>query len=126
MGQLCLQPATNSKMFKIYFSEHFKRQLKKLKKKYPHIADDLLAIIEPFDLKKGISIGRSIFKIRIPSSDMQRGKSGGFRAYLYLYLKKELIAPLSIYPKSETESISENELRYHFEQITGELMQNIL
>ena len=109
----------------ILFSEHFKKQLKKLKKKYPHVKDDLLNIIDSFDPKDEISIGRSMYKIRIPSSDMQKGKSGGFRSYLYLYVKKNLILPLCIYPKSETESVSENELKYHFDQTIQEVLEQV-
>lgn len=107
---------------KIFFSEHFKKQLKKIKKKYPHVKDDFLKIIQLFDPDNEISIGRSIYKVRIPSTDMQKGKSGGFRSYLYLYHKKELLLPLCIYPKSETENISENELKYHFDQTIQEMI----
>lgn len=107
---------------KILFSEHFKRQLKKLKKKYPHVKDDLLGVMNSMNLHEQISIGRSIYKIRIPSKDMKKGKSGGFRAYLYFYLQKDLLLPLCIYPKSETESITDNELQYHFDQTIRELV----
>lgn len=110
---------------KILFSEHFKKQLKKLKKKYPHVKDDLLDVIDFFDPKKEVSIGQSIYKIRIPSSDIKRGKSSGFRCYLYLYFKKDLLLPLCIYPKSETESITENELQYHFNQISQEILEQM-
>jgi hypothetical protein len=109
----------------IFFSEHFKRQLKKLKKKYPHVKEDLLCVLDLFDPANEISIGRSIFKIRILSSDMKKGKSGGFRSYLYLFVKKDLLLPLCIYPKSETESITENELKYHFDQIIQDLIERI-
>jgi mRNA-degrading endonuclease RelE of RelBE toxin-antitoxin system len=109
----------------ILFSGHFKKQLKKLKKKYPQVKEDLLDVIEIFDPKNEISIGRSIYKIRIPSSDMQKGKSGGFRSYLYLYIKKDLLLPLCIYPKSETESITENELKYHFNQTIQEILEQM-
>ncbi|MFA6528972.1 MAG: type II toxin-antitoxin system RelE/ParE family toxin [Candidatus Gracilibacteria bacterium] len=107
---------------KIFFSEHFKKQLKKLKKKYPHVKDDFLNIIESFNTNNEISIGRSIYKIRIASTDMQKGKSGGFRSYLYVYVKNNLLLPLCIYPKSETESITENELKYHFDQTIEEVI----
>jgi mRNA-degrading endonuclease RelE of RelBE toxin-antitoxin system len=109
----------------IFFSEHFKKQLKKLKKKYPQVKDDLLGVVDFFDPKNEISIGQSIYKIRIPSSDMQKGKSGGFRSYLYLYLKKSLLLPLCIYPKSETESITETELKYHFDQTIREVLERM-
>lgn len=110
---------------KIFFPEHFKKRLKRLKKKYPHVKDDLLKVMDLFDPHEEISIGRSIYKIRIPSSDMKKGKSGGFRSYLYLYLKKDLLVPLCIYPKSETESITENELQYHFDQTSEEIFRHV-
>lgn len=106
----------------ILFSEHFKKQLKKLKKKYPHVKDDLLNYLKKFDHNNEISIGRSIYKVRIASQDMNKGKSGGFRSYLYVYLKKDLLLPLCIYPKSETGSITENELKYHFDQTIQEIL----
>lgn len=109
----------------ILFSDHFKRQLKKLKKKYPQVKDDLLQILDFFDLDHEISIGRSIYKIRIPSSDMKKGKSGGFRSYIYLYAKKSLLLPLCIYPKSETESITDRELQYHFDQTVQEILRQM-
>ena len=106
-----------------FFSEHFKSQLKRLKKKYPHIKDDLLSNIEKFKPHNEISIGRSIYKIRIGSSDMKKGKSSSFRSYLFLYLRKDLLVPLCIYAKSETESITENELEYHFMQTFEEIIK---
>lgn len=110
---------------KTFFSEHFKKQLKKLKKKYPRVKEDLLAVIDIVDPQNEISIGRSIFKVRVASTDMQKGKSGGFRAYLYFYVKKDLIVPLCIYPKSNTESITDNELQYHFNETIREIIGGI-
>ncbi|MEK7528223.1 MAG: type II toxin-antitoxin system RelE/ParE family toxin [Patescibacteria group bacterium] len=110
----------------VFFSEHFKKQLKKLKKKYPHVTDDLLSIIETIDVHNEISIGRSIYKIRIPSSDMKKGKSGGFRSYVYVYFKKSLLLPLCIYPKSDVRNITENELNYHFGRTIEEVAGRIL
>ncbi len=127
----------------ILFSEHFKKQLRKLKKKYPHVKDDFLKIVDAFNpnneisirlersgspshqVPGGLSFGRSIYKIRVPSLDMQKGKSGGFRSYLYLYIRKNLLLPLCIYSKSETENISKNELKYHFDQIMWEIVESL-
>lgn len=111
---------------KVLFAEHFKKQLKKLKKKYPHVKDDLLEIIKKLNPKNEISIGRSIYKIRIPSTDMRKGKSGGFRVYIYFYMKKDVLVPLCIYAKSDTEIITENELKYHFDTIIEEIVSKCL
>lgn len=98
----------------ILFTEYFKKQIKKLKKKFPHVKEDLLNVLEKLRIENEISIGRSIYKIRIRSRDMKKGKSGSFRCYIYLYRQKELLIPLSIYTKSEKEMLTENELTYHF------------
>ena len=106
----------------IFFSSHFKGQLKSCKKKYPKICGDLLSELRIFQVEKSISIGKSIYKIRIASSDMNKGKSGGFRSYVYFYVRKDLLVPLCIYAKSEQESISLCELQIHFENIVPELL----
>lgn len=108
---------------KIFFTEHFKKQLKKLKKKYPKIKKDILPKLEKLNLKTGVYIGRSIYKIRIKSSDQSKGKSGGFRSYIYLYSKNTLLVPLCVYHKSQKESISENELKYHLDRSIEELLK---
>lgn len=109
----------------VFFTEHFKYRLKKLKKKYPLIKEDFLVALEVFDPKNEIAIGKSIYKMRILSGDMKKGKSGGFRAYLYLYIKKDLLLPLYIYAKSETENISQTELKYHFDQTIKEVLSRL-
>lgn len=101
---------------KIYFTEYFKKQLKKLKKKFANIKGDLLGALEVLDLEKEIYIGRGIYKIRIRSSDVS--------SYVYLYRKKDLLVPLCIYHKSQKESISDNELKYYFDMAIGELMNS--
>ncbi len=104
-------------------AEHFKKQLKKLVKKHPHLKEDLLNTLNKLDLSNETHIGKSIYKIRINSSDLQKGKSGGFRSYIYLYKQKSIIVPLCIYAKGKQKSISENELRYHFDRTNEELIE---
>ena len=110
---------------KIFFTEHFKHQLKKLQRKYPHVRDDILMMVKNLNSDIGIPIGHSIYKIRIKSSDLQKGKSGGFRAYLYCLKQRDLVVPLCIYAKSETESITESTLQYHFDQGLKELIAGL-
>lgn len=110
----------------VFFSEYFKRQLKKLKKKFPRAKDDLLDVLESLNIENEISVGRSIYKIRIGSRDMKKGKSGGFRAYIYLYRKKDMLVPLCIYAKSDKESVTDNELKFHFDKTIDELAHGFL
>lgn len=106
-----------------FFSQHFKRQLKKLQKKFPHAKENLLYTIENTDIKNEVSIGQSIYKIRIKSTDLQKGQSGGFRLYTYFFVQKNLLAPLCIYAKSDKITISENELQYHCDKTIEEIVQ---
>ncbi|MFH0820394.1 MAG: type II toxin-antitoxin system RelE/ParE family toxin [Candidatus Peregrinibacteria bacterium] len=107
---------------KVYLTEHFKKQLKKLKKGYPHVKEDLLASLSKIDLKTAVSIGNSIYKIRIKSRDLNRGKSGGFRSYIHFYQKEGGLIPLCIYAKSKIESISEKTLQYHIDMTNLEML----
>ncbi len=105
---------------KIFFTEYFKGQLKKLKKKHPHVKDDFLQQAETLDLNNEIHIGKSIYKVRIKSSDLSKGKSSGFRSYMYLYRKNKFLVPLCIYHKSHKESLTKNELNHHFNKTIHE------
>jgi hypothetical protein len=108
---------------RIYFTEYFKKQLKKLKKKFENVKSDLLNTLNNLDLEKEIHIGRGVYKIRIQSSDSCKGKSGSFRSYVYLYRKKDLLVPLCIYHKSEKGNIGANELKYYFERAIDDLIK---
>lgn len=110
-------------MSKILVTKHFFNQAKRLKKKLPHLNKDLIKSLKLFEPEKEIHIGRSIFKIRIKSTDLNKGKSGGLRGYIYLYTKKDLLVPICIYLKSEKESLSQNELEHHTGKILEELAE---
>lgn len=96
--------------------------MKKLKKKYPHIKEDFLGKLKGINFKEEIHIGRSIYKIRIKSSDQNKGKSGGFRSYMYFYVKRDMLVPLYIHAKSDLETLSENEIQHHFDKVNEELI----
>lgn len=106
-----------------FLTDHFKRQVKFLAKKFPHVKDDLILALRTLDLDHEVSIGRSIYKIRIKSRDLKKGKSGGFRAYLYFYRLKSLIVPVCVYAKSYQSDLSDNELQHHFDHMLVEIMR---
>ena len=107
---------------KLFFTKFFKVQLKKLSKKFPNVKNDLLDELEDFDLSSGVYIGRSIYNVRVASSDQKKGKSGGFRSYVYMFKRGELLVPLCIYSKGAKGSITENELKYYFDRAIDELL----
>jgi len=96
----------------------FKKDIERLKKKYPSIEKDLEKFKNNFAKEFKLNCDplagfeRKLWKARIASSDMQRGKSGGFRLIFYFEGVKnpEKIYFLKIFPKVERGDISTDEL----------------
>ncbi len=109
----------------ILITRYFLQQAKKLKRKFPHLKEDLIRNLKFFVPENEIHIGKSIFKIRIKSQDLNKGKSGGLRSYIYLYRQKSLIVPICIYFKSEQESMTERALDFHFKKTLEEIITKI-
>jgi mRNA-degrading endonuclease RelE of RelBE toxin-antitoxin system len=70
-------------------SANFRRDLRELKKDYPHVNEDLNVLFA--ELHQGVTpgdrisgVGYTVFKTRVKSSDIRKGKSGGYRVVYYL------------------------------------------
>ncbi len=95
---------------KIIITEIFRRKLKKLKKKYPHITEDLRELFSDMEYGRisGVPIpglSDKVCKIRAGSSDMKRGKSGGYRIIYYFEKEKSEVFLLTVYAKARNENI---------------------
>lgn len=55
-------------------------------------------------------IGYDVFKLRVRNSDIQKGKSGGYRLIYYVKTANGIIL-LTIYTKSEQADIAADEIR---------------
>ncbi len=106
----------------ILITKYFSLQAKKLKRKFPRLKEDLIKNLQSFVPKNEIHIGKSIFKIRIKSRDLNKGKSGGLRSYIYLFRRKKLIIPICIYFKSDQEVIAAKVLDFHFKKTLEEIV----
>ena len=90
--------------YNVYLADTFQKCVKLLKKKYRRIKDDIVNVIEK--LEEDPSIGdpipgwnKEVWKIRAASSDIKRGKRGGFRL-IYLWKAGEpKLYLLAIYAK---------------------------
>jgi hypothetical protein len=58
----------------------------------------------------GEPLGNNCFKIRMAISSKNKGKSGGARVITYLRIADEIIFLISIYDKSDADTISDKEL----------------
>ena len=101
----------------IYTEDEFKRQLKKLAKKYRSIVDDyefFLTDLEenPF---QGSNLGKGVKKVRMAIASKGKGKSGGARVITYNIQQVDdtiQIDLLTIYDKSEISNISDTFIEY--------------
>jgi len=99
--------------FDVIATPKFKKDLKSLAKKYPSIKkefSELITLLEN-DPKQGDPLGHHCYKIRMAIASKGKGKSGGARIITYVHIVAHTVYLLSIYDKSDRESISDNELK---------------
>ncbi len=99
--------------FKVELTDHFKKEAKRLLKKYPSLKNELTELFEILEENPelGTSLGNNIYKIRLAISSKGKGKSGGARIITYVAITDETVLLLSIYNKSETENLSISEIQ---------------
>ncbi|MEP7171803.1 MAG: type II toxin-antitoxin system RelE/ParE family toxin [Bacteroidota bacterium] len=98
--------------YKVEVTFYFKRQAKRLKKKFPSLKTELEKLISIFEQQpeQGTAIGNSCYKIRFGIASKGKGKSGGARIITHVQIVKSKVYLISIYDKSEQHDISEKEL----------------
>lgn len=108
----------------------FQDEVKRLSRKYRHIENDLQSFYKEFlaaPLVRAFAIPgfeRRLWKVRMKSSDQQRGKSGGFRLIFYFdETKPAALHMLTLYPKTEREDISADELQRLLKDVMSKLLQ---
>lgn len=97
----------------IYFTQVFKINLKRYKKKYFSIESDLKQFIENLACAKATDLGGGIFKYRFSVKSKNKGKSGGFRIIsleVILSVNLKNVTLLTLYDKSEKSTISKQEI----------------
>jgi len=98
--------------YKIETIPRFEKDVKKLKKKFPKIKNDLLEFVNELSLNPeiGINLGENIFKVRVPNSSIPTGKSGGFRIITY-YKKDDILYLITIYSKTQKDTVLTEKLK---------------
>ena len=92
---------------------NFARELKHLRKKYPSIGQDVARLVESLRAQpvQGTALGNNCYKIRLAVASKQQGKSGGARIITCVAVVAEKLTLLSIYDKSEQDTISDDRLK---------------
>jgi mRNA-degrading endonuclease RelE of RelBE toxin-antitoxin system len=104
--------------YKIILTEYFKQQVRVLSKDYPHIRHDLRELNNMLqgNPKSGKPLGKKVFKIRLKSSDIPKGKRSGYRVISYVNDECKKIRLLTIYIKPKTSTISDAEIKLILQQ----------
>ena len=99
--------------YKIIPTEYFKQQVRNLLKDYPHIRQDLKELHRMLkdNPKYGKSLGKKVYKIRLKSLDISKGKRSGYRIITYVTDENRKVRLLTIYAKPRKSTISDDEIR---------------
>lgn len=98
--------------YKIELSDNFKREAKKLIKKYASLRTEIEELGKelPENPTIGTSLGNDVYKIRLAIVSRNKGKSGGARVISFVKIIDETVFLLTIYNKSEKDTISDKEI----------------
>jgi len=113
--------------YDVHLTETFQKSVKALKKKYPRVKDDLLGQIGVLeeDPSTGDPIpgwNKEIWKVRVASSDVKKGKRAGFRV-IYFWKANELTIYLpAAYFKGKKVEITKKEIESLLKKLNRELV----
>lgn len=108
-------PAESARPLQVEYTPEFKRNLRALAKKYRHIRSDIQPLIDRLHAGEilGDQVPRTryaIFKVRVQNSDIQKGKSSGYRLIYHLKTASNVVL-ITIYSKLEQGDISAEHMR---------------
>lgn len=100
----------------ITYSPRFARELKILSKHYKSLKQDYANLLESLrdNPEQGTKLGNNLRKVRLAITSKGKGKSGGARVITYTIILTEIdseIKLLTIYDKSERESLTDKEIQ---------------
>ncbi len=98
--------------YKIELFSNFKKEAKKLTKKYLSLKSELDFLFTELEDNPtlGISLGNNIYKIRLAIASKNKGKSGDARVMSFVKVTKTVVLLFSIYDKGEKGTISDQEI----------------
>lgn len=108
--------------YKVILSTTFKRSLRRLKRRYPHVQDDMSEAVTLLQKSPRLGVvipnGHGVRKMRVRNRDARRGKSGGYRLIYYVVDEpQEQLTLLFAYSKSDRSDVSQAELQTFLEAL---------
>jgi mRNA-degrading endonuclease RelE of RelBE toxin-antitoxin system len=99
--------------YKIEISPNFKKEAKRLTKKYSSLKTELTFLIQELEVNPtlGTPLGNDIYKIRLSIASKNKGKSGGARVLTFVKITQTKVLLFSIYNKGEVDNLTEKEIQ---------------
>lgn len=101
--------------------DKFKKEAKKLVKKYPSLINELRELSEILQTNPttGTALGNKTYKIRLAIKSKGAGKSGGARVVTYVVKEDLEIYLLTIYDKADFETVEDSMLQKIIAEISS-------
>ena len=99
--------------YSIELSANFKKEAKRLTKKYPSLKTELAELFTKLEENPttGTPLGNDIYKIRLAIASKNKGKSGGARVLTFVKVTETTILLFSMYSKGEVDSLTDKEIK---------------
>ena len=109
--------------YKVNSTPFFEREAKPLIKKYPSLSDEISQLVDSLSEQpvQGTALSNNCYKIRLALRSKGKGKSGGARVISCVIAVREEVLLLSIYDKSEQQTVSNAEIRKRLNNYLNDL-----
>ena len=99
--------------YNIELSANFKKEAKRLIKKYPSLKIELAELFTKLEENPtiGTPLGNDIYKIRLAIASKNKGKSGGARVLSFIKVTQTTVLLFSIYNKGEVDNLPDKEIK---------------
>lgn len=111
-------------MYRSIVLSYFIRRLKPYAKKHPDLRDAILHALQHFDTRQHDCIGGSVYKVRLKMKSLARGKSASARMLVLVMEIEHFLVPITIYFKSDRETLTKKEINHHLQEVLIELRMN--
>jgi len=99
--------------YKIELSDNFKKEAKRLCKKYPSLKSELAELFSELEENPtlGTPRGNGIYKIRLAIASKSKGKAGGARILSFVKVTETAVLLFSIYSKGEVDNFTDRQIK---------------
>jgi len=99
--------------YNIELSDNFKKEAKRLSKKYPSLKSELAELFAELEENPtlGTPLGNDIYKIRLAIASKGKGKSGGARILSFVKVTQTTVLLFSIYSKGEVDNLTDKQIK---------------